>query len=982
MATVISLSLMIMAETGLVAAQDDATAPTRAVTPFDVEKAKYNADVAQEKKLVAELTALIEQAAAIEKRLTETPPAAQDTRTPAEKARDAQIRRLSNEIRATLDERFKLALDVVQLETEAKILRDIFDEITNGTTSISTGLRFAEVTMRQLAKGGVIKPRRTRFTTVYQLRNAIANARQALGTARAKDKARKAGLDQKLERLDIRLDALLHADVSQPGGGAGDVNPDILAWLTAQQEIATKNQELNALRDRLMAYHWSSINAAAGSGPAHLQNVTLSTPHIVYYDAGWHKDGDATQAAATNQQELLNQISKQQLLIATIKQSWIELAAHRLPLAREMHRRAKLLETMAEAHAVIERNSIISNAIVDGAVSVAGVMITGGTATLGAKLASIQDDLTTKHATSLASVSDDAATRSLHLLGYPAHKSNLFRLHTAAKMPREAFEEAYVIAAEQAARRQGRNVAEATAQATKEIKYMLQRIPVDKRLREAAVALNERVRLRQQLSDGVRQTIWAGNASTVTQSALPHDVFNTTAPWKAVAGVVVSDGIGLAAQIAMSGGARPGNLKSVTTWAAQQTKLRKFNSLLSNNFYTIAPTVIGTVTKGLVTAAYQDWLNETITAYWTEYAHIAFLGRILKEHQSIDRGMHDLLVQARLDLATLQAAYVASLAPPTFKIKTDGYLPDPEGQATLMLTFSNGLTKAPTVKVGDRTVTMTPHGIPADQPYLTRTFSGTLNFTGMEDGNHVLDVTLAPGTQPHAPLDSDPTTVPTYYSPAVDKWRNVEDGSDRRHKIVMNLEVHRTLGTLDALLGQMRERIADFEERYGSGQRDYDGGWGGMSKSLEQAHTRIGAPVKGDPDGIAWMRFNGLGLKGGAAHRYFDSLREFRDGEIGQLAWQMNRRMDDTHREYLAFVEERVGRWLEAAQAFHTLGDEWLDTLATYTKIGALPDPAEIERLARANEQALFAVEAEMKAHFPPALPRFEEWKAQKAGQD
>lgn len=974
--TMLSLGLACLADGGFAHAQDNPA------TPLDHEKAKYNAIVAKEKQLVAEITALEAEAAAIEKRLTEAPPAARDTRSAAEKAHAARVSRLSNEIRATLKERFKLSLDVVQLETEIKILRDIFDEITNGTTSMAVGLRFAEVTMRALAKGGVVKPRRTRFSTIYQLRNAIANARQALGTARAKETARKEALDRKLESLDQRLEALLHASV--PSGASSDhTDADILAWLTVQQKVATKNQELRDVRDRLMGHHVAAILTARGSGPAHLQNVTLRTPHIVYYDAGWHRDGSGTQAAAANQVKLQKQIADQQLLIATIKQAWIELAAHRLPLAREMQRRANLLQTMASSYNDIASDRVISNAIIDGMVSVASIMVTGGTATLGAKLVSLQDDLTTRHAKSLASVADNAATRSLGFLGYPAHKTGLLRLQEAAKLPPGALEEAYVAMARDAARRQGRNVDEAVAQATKEIRYMIQRIHVDKRLREAALDLKKRVRLEKELGEGVFQTLNAAFADKTYQSLFRRGVFDTTSKTTAVAGVVVSDGFGLAAQLAMTNySGRRINLPSVKTWPIQQSKIRKLRSLLSNNLATVVPTAVGTVTKSVVTAAYQDLLNKTITDYWTEYAQIVFLGRILKEHQAIDRGIHDVLVQARRDLARLQATYAALATPPTFKIATGGYLPDPEGQATLILTFSNGLTKAPVVKVGSQSVAMAPDGFAPDQPFLAWTFTGTLNFATIGDGHHVLDVALAPGTQPHARLDSDPTTVPAYYSPAVDKWRHVEDGPDRRHTIVMDLEVHRALRTLDALISQLREGMADFEERYGSGRRDYDGGWAGMSRSLEQAHTRIGAPVRGDPDGIAWLRFNSLDLKGGAAHRYFNSVSEFRDGVVGQLAWQMDKRMDNAHRAYLRLVEERIGLWHEATQAFHPLGDEWLETLATYTKIGALPDPAEIERLARANEQVLLAVEAEMKAHFPEPLPRFEDWKAVQTARD
>jgi len=951
-------------------------------TPYERQRAAFNQIVAEEKALVAELRQLEAKATEIEKRLTQAPPAAREVRSPAEKAQAARVRRLSNAIRATLKGRFRNSLDVVQLETEAKILRDIFDEITDGITSTSVGLRFAEVAMKQLAKGGAVKPHRTRFRTIYQLRNAIANARQALGTARKKEKRRKAALDRKLESLDRRLEEALHADVPS-SSGPDDTDAEILAWLTAQQAVAMKTQELKDVRDRLLAHHMVSIRAAQGQGPPHLQNVVLRTPHIIYYNAGWQADSDANRTAEIDQEKLLKDIADQRVLIATIKQAWFDIAAQRLPIARDMHGRAKLLQTLAESYKVTATSSIVSNAIIDGAVGVAGVVFTGGVATLGAKIASVQDDLAAKHAKSLASFSDDTASRSLHLLGYPAHRSPLLRLNEASRVGAADLTSAYVELAKEAAQRQGGNVEQAASQAAKEIRYMMQRIHVDKRLREAAVDLGKRVRLEKELGKGVAQTLTAGYSDYALQHILPSGIFDTRSSTGAVVGIVVADGLGAAAQLATSAYAgRRANLPSVTTWAAQSTKLRRFQSLLTENGKGLALTAVGTVTKSLLTHAYQERLNQTVTEYWTEYAIIAFLGRILRQHQSVDQGIKQALVSARLDLARLQATYAAISSPPVFKAATDGYLPDPEGTATLTLTFSNGLTKAPTVKVAGQPIAMAPEGFATDKPFLARTFTGTLSFARLRDGAHVLEVALVPDTRPHARLDSDPTTVPILLSPALNNWRNVDDGPDRRHKIVMDLEVHRALGVLDGLIAKLWEGKADFEERYGSGLRDYDGGWTGMSKSLEQAHTRIGAPVQGDPNGIAWMRFNGLGLKSAAVSRYLDSVTEFREYAIARLAWQMDKRMDDSHRAYLVLVEERVGRWHEAVQPFHALGDEWLETLATFTNINAMADQTEAQRLTTANHETLAAIEAEIRAYFPEPLPRYEEWKAAQAAKN
>lgn len=321
----------------------------------------------------------------------------------------------------------------------------------------------------------------------------------------------------------------------------------------------------------------------------------------------------------------------------------------------------------------------------------------------------------------------------------------------------------------------------------------------------------------------------------------------------------------------------------------------------------------------------------------------------------------------------LEATWAAISTPPRLERGTVGYIDAPIPGAQLTLTFSAPLTAVPVVHLGGRPIAMTAEGAKPGKPILTATFHGPIPVAQLAEGENKLVVDLSADTKPHGRLDRDPTTVPILLSPATERWRNVESGPDRTHAIAKDLEVHRAVRTLDGLLAKLRKGAAESEVRYGSGNPDSNQGWGGMSRSVEKAHERIGAPVQGDPHGQVWLRYNALGLKGAGAGPHVQAATRFRDWTLRPLSGAM-KRMDGHHRAYLEELVEKVGRWEEAQPQLDVLSREWLDTRAKFTKLSLLEDEAERQRHTQANQASLDRVEKELRALLPAPLAPFEEW--------
>ncbi|MEZ6009272.1 MAG: hypothetical protein R3F05_16115 [Planctomycetota bacterium] len=698
-----------------------------------------------------------------------------------------------------------------------------------------------------------------------------------------------------------------------------------------------------------------------------------STHHGPYYHAGWQEDGPGIQRMYRNQETLQAQIVEQRALVSLIRNLWHDLAAQRLPLVRQMHGIAKLMPRLGLEYGEQRQLAIYAAATTDVVVALTTTLLTGGALPAANALDRLILSYSQKHAKPIAEAAS-AATRNLSHLSPAARALPAIR-PTGSVPTRVAQVEVAAIEAARSALRQAGTPARGAATQTR--------------------ALLERIKVRDALvqQDGLLKSAWnkaitqleelpsatggaAQTAATLSISRLtPSGWLQERSISAAIAGTATSDLIGLAAQTAHLSylGERVATPSAAKFTALKESlRLQSLKKALADNALTVAVTAVGTVVKGIFTAALEGKANAALQEFWARDAQIRFLGGLLRALQAVDRPLHAVLNDARKDLAMLEATYAATATPPIWKQWTAGYLDKPGGDVTLRLTFSARMTRPPLAKLGTLTIPMGVEGAVPGKPIFAYEFVGTIPVARLPEGLLTLEVSLADDTEPHARLDSDPSTVPILLSPALRNWRNVDTGPDRRHVIRKDLEVHRTLEVLDGLLATLHAGAGKSEEQYGSGSRDSDLGWTGMSRSLEAAHRRIGADVRGDPHGAAWMSYNDLGLKGAGSSQYVGPLEAFR-GLVAGLGRAMDPMTDD-HRAYLGYVREVVGRWEAALPRLETLSSSWLDTLATFTAIGAEQDAARRDARTKANHEALDRIEDDLKGLLPAPLTPYETW--------
>lgn len=942
-------------------------------------KAAFKAAVAKEKRLTEEAKALIKAADEAEKRVVPTA-LAEALRAGA----DAQaLKRIEADIVKTLKERSEISTTPIALDTEAKLLRKSYEEMVAGRTKHHVGLRLTTMLFQSLQKHGALEPERTTFTKIQDVRNALVAVRTKRDAAQAREAAKKDPLDQKLARLDAEHTRLMGEILEKAGRGEGVDASAIHAWFTAIGKSAAKLRELDEVRRQLLAMHLRGIREARAVPPPHLQRVYIATDYQVLYDVQWVVSPKARAHAEKTQAELRTQMQAVRSAIEGLRYDWFELASGRMPQVKRMRGDARVLEAIAREYAGAVWDNAVAAVIVDSSVAVASMLLTGGTATLVSKLPTLAEEASAAYTKRMAASGTKEVRETLYGKFGSAGRAaaqQLLRRTQAVAVKKDALIKAYVESAKHAARSEGKQAGAIAKAAEREARQLLKRIDFEKPLQEQIKHLSKldaeaAVRLAREIDTSAAGLSVLGRKWLLDQ-VTGSKPLEPTSPWTAVASTVVGDALGVGSDLGLSSyRAQRQALEGLSRWKAlrESARWKNLKETIKGNASSIGVTAIGTVTKSLLAAAYQERINDSSARFWNLYGALGLRYQLYKATLVADRALYAAITEARRILATLQGAYAALTAPPTRVARHDHPLVSRDLPLHVSVTFSAPLSKAPVVKLGGRTLAMQPAGGPRPGMLRERSWKARVPVGQLRAGAVKLSVALAPGTLPHAQLDTDPTTPPILLSPALDRWLHVQPGADVSHALRVNFEVHDAMARVKQLMADIATEGAKAEVHFGSGSLKTDQGWGGMSKSVSAAHTRVGATPRGDPHGHTWMRFNGLGLKSAGATRYIPSLQAFWDHLYYRQRAMAT--LSAAERAYLAHVVTTMQTWRQSLPRYHAMSKTWLDTIARYTLIGAMENEAERKLRHAANAKDLAKLEVDLPKVLPPILVAFPKWR-------
>ncbi len=672
------------------------------------------------------------------------------------------------------------------------------------------------------------------------------------------------------------------------------------------------------------------------------------------------------------------------------------MAEGRADLAQRMLVRSQRLESLAEYHRLVVFNKIVSHLIIDA-------MATGISLYLSRTVPAevIEDRMKellnrsgqAKAAAKAADAVGDGPPEAMYEMlvrsGAKETKDPAQRLE-ATWLGRNRLVAEYVEEARSTAAREGADVAAAAKRAQLEAETVVKNVELQLPLRQHQKRLEELYDLYRGVakecdpgwSPDAAQALAATGYARVFDMELarklaaelqlqpPRDLIRTFDTDAEVAQLWLGEMIGITA--------------SDLTWAAIKAKLEhpRLDTLASmtsgrasllkgikGNLVSNLVTLAAAAGKHYVTAEANREANEAAVKWWQIYCEVGAYFTCYQALLMEEKPLYDNIRELKKDMIVLQCGLDALDGRREAKAETPGYVWDPACPVVIVLDFSNYLSTPPIAKIGGVEVLMKPlQEVKTDLGIVASpAFRGEIPAEQLPEGKHDLTVSLTEDCRPWNALDAEPET-PTYLiSPVLDKWLEYQKGAATyKGAIEVDFTLHRAIVKLEALLKRFAEEGAVTNMDYGSGAGGT--GWSGMSKSLREAHRRVGAArIEGDSHGQTWMRANGLGIDGSAGEGYVKPLKLMQ-----HLLWQKQlamKKLDDLDRAYLAYVDESMAKWETDIKSFHPLMQKWLDACAMFTVIGAIEDPQERARRHDQNEQDRDGIEKQVRALFAGIEP-------------
>lgn len=355
--------------------------PVTASAPAADPNAALDAAIASERQAIEARDRAFGEAEA--KQAAATAAAVRDTYN--RESQLAAVEAVEREMATLLDRVEALNAQPQKLLLEQAVLERWYADLQPAVAHLTErSFRGAELELAALAQNGAIEPGTRRIASYRELGSRIGALGTRIASQREQAARDAAALRAQFAPIKQRRDRLL-LEMARP-----DPSVDTAAqgWFDSTMEFERRSAEVYAARGAIDQAMRAVLEASAQLGPPILADVRASVDGVTIYTGDWRRsdgsDPDEVARAALRKtlQDQRQQIETEIGDLSIVQRQNSDL---RTQMAERMHRRSGELQRSADRYADKRMVQVYSAIALDVGLTLAEVMITGGTATLARK---------------------------------------------------------------------------------------------------------------------------------------------------------------------------------------------------------------------------------------------------------------------------------------------------------------------------------------------------------------------------------------------------------------------------------------------------------------------------------------------------------------------------------------------------------------------------------------------------------------------